>query len=140
MTIYPHATYFFYLSADALIMNPRLSLTSHILDSNRIESLILKDIPVVPPDSVIRTFSHLKANDIELLLTQDAEDLSSDSFILRNGDWARFFLDAWFDPLYRDYNFQKAEKHALVGSIKVSSQVLFISLTLNVRLTDLSFF
>lgn len=121
MTTYPHSTYFFYLSPHALIMNPRISLTSHVMDNKRLESLMLKDIPVVPPDSVIKTFSHLKGNDVELVLSQDAEDLSSGSFIIKQGDWARFFLDVWFDPLYRSYNFAKAEKHALVLSFKTLS-------------------
>jgi mannan polymerase II complex MNN11 subunit len=81
---------------------------------------MLKDIPVVPPDSVIHTFSHLTAAKTSLILTQDSEQLSHGSFLLRNAggnkesnDWAKFFLDTWFDPLYRRYNFQKAEGHAL---------------------------
>jgi mannan polymerase II complex MNN11 subunit len=81
---------------------------------------MLKDIPVVPPDSVIHTFSHLTTAKASLILTQDGEQLSHGSFLLRNAggskesnDWAKFFLDTWFDPLYRSYNFQKAEGHAL---------------------------
>jgi mannan polymerase II complex MNN11 subunit len=81
---------------------------------------MLKDIPVVPPDSVIHTFSHLTAAKASLILTQDGEQLSHGSFLLRNAggskesnEWAKFFLDTWFDPLYRGYNFQKAEAHAL---------------------------
>lgn len=77
---------------------------------------MLKDIPVVPPDSVIKTFSHLKGDKIDLVITQDGEGLCQGSFILRQGEWARFFLDTWFDPLYRSYNFQKAEGHALVSN------------------------
>ncbi|MCJ1280790.1 hypothetical protein MMC26_000107 [Xylographa opegraphella] len=79
----------------------------------RLESLMLKDKPVVPPDSVIHTFSHIKGDKIDLVLTQDGEGLCQESFILRQGEWAQFFLDIWFDPLYRSYNFQKAEGHAL---------------------------
>ena len=96
-------------------MNPSLSLESHILEKRRLESIMLKDKPVVPPDSVIKTFSHLKSDKIDIVLTQDGEGLCQGSFILRRGDWARFFLDTWFDPLYRSYNFQKAEGHALVS-------------------------
>ena len=77
---------------------------------------MLKDKPVVPPDSVIRTFSHLKGDMIDLVLTQDTEGLCQGSFLLRRGEWAQFFLDTWFDPLYKSYNFQKAEGHALVNS------------------------
>lgn len=114
MAKYPHSTYFFALSPHALIMNPSLSLNSHVMAPKRLESLMLKDKPVVPPDSVIKTFSHLKGDKVDLVLTQDGEGLCQGSFILRQGEWARFFLDTWFDPLYRSYNFQKAEGHALV--------------------------
>jgi mannan polymerase II complex MNN11 subunit len=81
---------------------------------------MIRDVPVVPPDSVIHTFSHLTTSKTALILTQDGDSLSHDSFLLRNAggspesnDWAKFFLDIWFDPLYRLYNFQKAEGHAL---------------------------
>lgn len=98
-------------------MNPKLPLNTHITDLKRLESLMLKDIPVVPPDSVIKTFSHLKGDKVDLIITQDGEGLCQGSFVLRQGDWAKFFLDTWFDPLYRSYNFQKAEGHALVGDL-----------------------
>ena len=114
LTIYPHTTYFFSLSPHSMIMNPSLSLTAHVMDPQRLESSMQKDKPVVPPDSVIHTFSHLKGDKIDLVLTQDGEGLCQESFILRQGDWAEFFLDIWLDPLYRSYNFQKSEGHALV--------------------------
>ena len=116
MTKYPHSTYFFSLSPHSLIMNPKLSLASHVMDKKRLESLMLRDKPVVPPDSVIRTFTHLKGDKVDLVLTQDGEGLCQGSFVIRRGEWAKFFLDTWFDPLYRSYNFQKAEAHALVRS------------------------
>lgn len=111
-------------------MNPELSLDSHLTGPKRLESLMLKDVPVVPPDSVIKTFSHLKGDKIDLILTQDEEGLCQGSFILRRGDWARFFLDTWFDPLYRSYNFQKAEGHALVSfGMELESVEVLIVLT-----------
>ncbi|MCJ1353171.1 MAG: hypothetical protein MMC33_003156 [Icmadophila ericetorum] len=94
-------------------MNVSLPLTSHVMDKMRLESLMLKDRPVVPPDSVIHTFSHIKGDKIDFVLSQDQEGLCPESFIIRQGEWAKFFLDTWFDPLYRSYNFQKAEGHAL---------------------------
>jgi mannan polymerase II complex MNN11 subunit len=116
LTLHPYSPWMFALSPYALIMDPSLSLHSHILSPPRLASLMLKDIPVVPPDSVIHTFSHLKPEKVDFILTQDAESLSHGSFLLRKGEWARFFLDSWGDLLYRKYNFQKAEKHALVRS------------------------
>ena len=115
MTAYPHSTHFLSLSPHSLIMNPSLDLETLITDKKKLESLMMRDKPVVPPDSVIRTFSHLHGDKIDLIVTQDGEGLCQGSFILRRGEWAKFFLDTWFDPLYRSYNFQKAEGHALVS-------------------------
>ncbi|KAI4273195.1 MAG: hypothetical protein L6R35_006427 [Caloplaca aegaea] len=113
LTAFPHTPYFFALSPHALIMNPSIDLRAHILDKKKLEALMLKDKPVVPPDSVIKTFGNLQGDRVDLILTQDGEGLCQGSFILKRGDWAKFFLDTWFDPLYRSYNFQKAEGHAL---------------------------
>ncbi|KAF6816823.1 alpha-mannosyltransferase [Colletotrichum sojae] len=114
ITKYPDATWFWFLDQDAFIMHTT-PVESIILKSDKIESLMIKDHPVVPPDSIIKTFPHLKGQDIDFILTQDREGLSSGSFFVRNGEWAKFFIDTWFDPLYRSYNFQKAEGHALVS-------------------------
>ena len=73
----------------------------------------MKDVPVVS-DTIIKTLSHVKGEDIDLIITQDKEDLSPGSFVIKRGDFARFFLDLWFDPLYRSYSFIKAETHVLV--------------------------
>lgn len=113
MTLHPHTPYLFYITSTALIMNPALSLEKHIMSPSRLESLMIVDHSVVPPDSVIKTFSHLKGDRVDLVLTQDHDGLAGGSMVVRTGDWAKYFLDAWFDPLYRSYNFQKAEGHAL---------------------------
>ncbi|KKK22803.1 hypothetical protein AOCH_002202 [Aspergillus ochraceoroseus] len=113
MASHPSSKYFFHLDANALFMNPTLSLEEHLLDKRRLESLMRKDVPVVPPDSIIKTFAHLRPDDIDLIITTDSEDLNPGSFVLRQGDFARFLLDTWFDPLYRSYNFAKAETHSL---------------------------
>jgi mannan polymerase II complex MNN11 subunit len=97
-------------------MNPDLTIDS-IMAPKRMEKLMIKDQPIVPPDSVIKTFTHLKGDQIDFALTQDDSGLAPGSFILRRGDWATFFLDTWFDPLYRSYNFQKADTHALVRAL-----------------------
>jgi mannan polymerase II complex MNN11 subunit len=97
-------------------MNPELTIENHIMNPKRMDELMIKDRSVVPPDSVIKTFAHLKGDQIHLALSQDKDGLAPSSFVVRNGDWAKFFLETWFDPLYRSYNFQKAETHALVRS------------------------
>jgi mannan polymerase II complex MNN11 subunit len=115
LTKFPDCHYVWYLEQNAFIMNPELKIEDHVMQPSRLEELMKKDFPVVPPDSIIRTFSHVRGQEIDLVITQDKAGLSVGSFIVRNSDWARFFLETWFDPLYRSYNFQKAETHALVS-------------------------
>ena len=117
MTKYPHTKYFWFLEQNALIMNPFITVEGDIMDPNLLESVMIREQSIVPPDSVIKTFSHLRGANVDFVLTQDKEGLSQGSFILRRGDWAKFFLDTWFDPLYRSYNFQKADTHALVSFV-----------------------
>lgn len=119
MATHPRAGYFFHLGTHSLVMNPTKSLKSHLLEKGLLEDLMLKDMPIVPPDSIIKTFAHQNEKDVELILTQDKEDLNPGSLILKNGDFARFFLDIWFDPLYRNYNFAKAETHGLVRYLRL---------------------
>jgi len=109
---------------------------------------MLKDVPVVPPDSVIHTFSHLKPSQVYLILTQDEDNVAHTSFILRNTEaipvaigrskdsWSQYFLDAWFDPLYRAYAFQKAENHALEHIIQWHPTILAKLAMLDQRLLN----
>jgi mannan polymerase II complex MNN11 subunit len=113
MTRFPDATYIWFLEQDSFIMNPALTIEDHVMKPSRLEAMMIRDHSVVPPDSIIKTFAHLKGQDVDFVLTQDKDGLSVGSFVLRNGEWAEFFLETWFDPIYRSYNFQKAEVHAL---------------------------
>lgn len=132
--MYPDVDYVWSLTPHALIMNPALPLHDHIFAN--LTNLIQKDIPVVPPDSVIHTFSHIKPSQAYLIITQDMDNVAHTSFLLRNtatvpvsagqpkDSWAQYFLDAWFDPLYRAYAFQKAENHALEHIIQWHPTIL----------------
>lgn len=115
LTKFPDAKYIWYLDQDAYIMNPRLKVEDYIMSATHLESQMIKGLPVVPPDSIIKTFSDMKGDSVALAITQDKDGIAVGSFIIRNGEWAKFFLETWFDPLYRSYNFQKAELHTLVS-------------------------
>lgn len=116
MARFSDCKYLWFLEQDAFIMNPEIKVEEDLMGNQALEGMMIKDLPVVPPDSIIKTFSHLKGDDVDFVVTQDREGLSPGSFVVRNGDWAVFFIDTWFDPLYRKYNFQKADTHALVGA------------------------
>jgi mannan polymerase II complex MNN11 subunit len=112
MTLHPDRAWMWYLSSSALIMNTSQSLDSKLLAPRTLETLAIANQPVVP-DSAIKTYPNLKGERVDIILTYDGHGLSVDSFFVRTGDWAKYFLDMWFDPLYRSYNFAAAEKHAL---------------------------
>lgn len=98
-------------------MNPALSLEAHITTPARLGELMRRDVPVVPPDSVIRTYRHVPPERVQFIVSQDTEGLAPSSMIVKRGQWASYLLDAWYDPIFRLYNFQKAERHALVCSL-----------------------
>lgn len=124
MTLWPYTPWLFYLSNTALIMDPHESLHDKLLEPRKLESLMIVDKPVVPPDSVIKTFPNLKGEKVDFILSQDKDGLAGGSLLIRTGEWAKFFLDAWFDPLYRSYNFQKAENHALEHLVQWHGTIL----------------
>jgi len=78
MTLHPHSTWLWYLTSTALIMNPSLPLSSRLTTPQKLESLMIPNQPVVPPDSVIKTFSHLRGERVDFVLTQDKEGLAEE--------------------------------------------------------------
>ncbi|ROT43259.1 family 34 glycosyltransferase [Sodiomyces alkalinus F11] len=123
LTNFPECRYVWFLDQDAYIMEPAKSLEERLLEPDLLGKIMRRDISVVP-NSIIKTFSHLKGGDIELVLTQDFEGLSTGSLVVRNGEWAKFFLETWFDPLYRSYKFRKAEEHALEHMVQWHPTIL----------------
>ncbi|KAJ4307185.1 putative alpha-1,6-mannosyltransferase mnn11 [Collariella sp. IMI 366227] len=124
LTQYPECRYVWFLDANGLIMNPKLKIDEQVMAPARLDELMKKDVPVVPPDSIIKTFAHLRGADVDFVVTQDGEGLSAGSLVLRNGEWAKFLLETWWDPIYRSYNFQKAEVHALEHIIQWHPTIL----------------
>lgn len=114
MQDHPGAKFYWYLDQNAIIMNPNLNLEEHILEPKRLNSLVLRDIPIVPPDSTIRTYRHVPADRMKFIISQDHEGLQTSSFILKNEEYSKYVVDAWFDKLYQEYTFAKKDKGALV--------------------------
>lgn len=94
---YPDSEWFWYLDQDAIIMDPEISITGTILGN--LESNMLRDVPVVPPDSVIRTLKTGSSESMQFILSQDYSGLNTKSFLLRNSDFAKYLLEAWTEPV-----------------------------------------
>ena len=116
-------------------MRPELSIEDHVLKPSRLSELTLIDQPVTP-SSVIRTYKNVKPENIEAVFIRDHEGVGSGTFVLKRGEWAKYFLDAWFDPLYRSYNFQRAERHALEHLVQWHGTVLMKMALVPQRIMD----
>ena len=54
-----------------MIMSPEIDLQAHLLSPSKLEKHMITNAPVVPPDSVIKTFSNLKGDRIDFVIAQD---------------------------------------------------------------------
>ncbi|KAF3933309.1 hypothetical protein ABW19_dt0201005 [Dactylella cylindrospora] len=137
MATYPYTQNFWFLSSNSLIINMDLSLEDHILNRKRLNSLMLRNQPVIPPESIIHTFKRTDADEVQFIITQDSKSVRSDSFIVRRKRdempgrlkpgktvFGYYLFDLWFDPLYRFYHFGKAETSALEHMIQWHPTVL----------------
>ncbi|KAI0203069.1 galactosyl transferase GMA12/MNN10 family-domain-containing protein [Astrocystis sublimbata] len=121
---FPDCKYVWYLDQHALIMNPNSKLEEDVLGDKKLSEMMLRNQAIVPPESVIHTFKYNQPRDVDVVLTQDNGGITTNSIILRNGEYAKYFLDAWFDPLYRSYNFKTAETHTLEHLIQWHFMIL----------------
>ncbi|KAK6359384.1 hypothetical protein TWF696_000544 [Orbilia brochopaga] len=137
MATYPYTRTFWFLSSDSLIINMDLSLDAHILSRKRLTNLMLRDHPVIPPTSIIKTFKHNEADDVQFIITQDTKSVRSDSFIVRRKPdempgrikpgktvFGYYLMDVWYDPLYRFYHFKDAETSALEHMVQWHPTIL----------------
>src|SRR5690349_3377873 len=72
---YPDATYVWFLDQNAYIMELDRTLEEQVTNPAKLEELMIKDWSVVPPDSIIKTFSHLRGQDANLIISQDEAGL-----------------------------------------------------------------
>lgn len=107
------AEWIWLLEPEAVIMDHGVNLVDAMLKESRLESLMLRDASIVPPESVIRTVRTATASDVSFVINHDGAGISTQSFVLRNDDYARYLLEYWNEPLYRSYNFDRQEQSAL---------------------------
>jgi mannan polymerase II complex MNN11 subunit len=121
---YPDAGYIWFLDQNAYIMDTTQAVHERVADPKNLDSMMIRDKPIVPPDSIIKTFAHMRGKDVSLVISHDKDGIISDNVLIKNGEWAKYFTELWFDPLYRSYNFQKAERHALEHMVQWHPTIL----------------
>ncbi|KAA8911942.1 hypothetical protein TRICI_003628 [Trichomonascus ciferrii] len=101
---FKHAKWLWWLDQDAIIMNHAYSVARELLDPAQLNDKMLRDAPVIPPESIIHTYKRVPAGQIKFVLTQNDRGVSAASFLLRNDQmYGNVFLNYWCDPLHRSY-------------------------------------
>lgn len=115
MHAFPESKYFWYIDQDAVIVKYDIDLINYLLTPDKLNPLLLKDHPIVPPTGAIHTYKNIKPENVKFLITQDERGLNTNSFILVNDLYGKTLIEFWSDPLYRKYNnFPLRESSALM--------------------------
>lgn len=104
MFAFPEAEWFWYLDQDGMIMNYRVNLLTLLLDKKSMETNIIKERPIIPPDGLIKTYKNLQPENVRLVLTQSESLLVTNSFLVKNDIMGRAIVDFWGDKLNLNYN------------------------------------
>ncbi|EMG46652.1 MNN11 Probable alpha-1 [Candida maltosa Xu316] len=103
MFAFPHAKWFWYLDQDSLIMNMKTNIEDYMLKPSVLDSIMLKDQPLIPPNGLIKTYKKAKAESVRFILTQSDQKIETNSFLIKNDYIGKMVLDWWSDKLYVQY-------------------------------------
>lgn len=110
MQAFPDADRIWWLDSNALIANDKFNVETDLCDPAKLEKVMLRDVPVIPPSGIIHSYKRVPARDIQLLLTQDDAGLTSASMIISNDQYGQVITDYWRDPLqYKYEDFRKQQ-------------------------------
>lgn len=111
MQDYPDVEWFWWLDLNTYIMEPSLSLQSHIFNS--LATNTYRDInhwnplnithPLSDPWLDAATRSPVGDNDpssIDIIVPQDCDGFNLGSFFVRRSPWTDHLLDVWWDPVH----------------------------------------
>jgi len=111
---FPHAEYFWFLDEKSLIVQGNVRIEDLILNPEMLQAKMLRDQPIVPPGSAIKTYKNTRPEDVSLILTQNNLGISTDSIIVKNDIQGKAMLEYWISKLYRAYrDFFENEVRAL---------------------------
>lgn len=113
MRQYPKAEWFWWMDLHTFIMEPSISLHSHIF--KHLQNVTYRDINVYNPLKITHPpskeeFFYLdetslspvgddKAESINLIVPQDCGGFNLGSFLIKRSEWSERLLDIWWDPV-----------------------------------------
>lgn len=105
MFAFSQAAWMWWLEQDAVIMNPKFDIGSQLVfDKEILSKNMIRDAPIIPPQSIIHTYKHVPADQIKFITTQNEAGISMNSYLIRNDQlYGRMLFDYLRDPLHRTY-------------------------------------
>jgi len=113
MRQYPKAEWFWWLDLHTFIMEPSISLQSHIF--RHLDDVTYRDINIYNPLNIThppskKDYPYLdqeslspvgdgKLNSINLVVPQDCGGFNLGSFFVKRSEWSERLLDIWWDPV-----------------------------------------
>lgn len=97
MKQFPDAEWFWWLDLETFIMEPKLSLQSHI--TNRLNSFPRNCSHFNPAEFDMDLPFVDQSQPIDMLLTLDCGGFSLGSFLIRRSEFTELLLDIWWDPV-----------------------------------------
>ncbi|ANB13697.1 Mnn10p [Sugiyamaella lignohabitans] len=99
MRQFPNAEWFWWLDLHTYIMEPQISLDSHIFRNLYNETY--RDASYFNPLSIPIEIPYVDYNQpIDLVISQDCGGFNLGSFFIRRSEWTEKLLDIWWDPVF----------------------------------------
>ncbi|OLL24536.1 putative alpha-1,6-mannosyltransferase MNN10 [Neolecta irregularis DAH-3] len=130
MKQFPKAEWFWWLDLNTIIMEPQISLESHIFD--HLGEVATQAPPHNPLGLQLSPLTN-RSGEINMLVTQDCSGFSLGSFFIRRSEWTEWLLDVWWNPVFYEqmharweHNEQDALQHMYVEMPHVQDSLYFL--------------
>lgn len=112
---FPETEWVWWMDIDIIIMNMSLNIYDHVLSQEGLARNILLDQPMTGAgggETGFRTPPEYRYDAINFVISMDAWGMNVGNFLMRRGDWSKWLLDLWIDPLFISQNWAFPEQDA----------------------------
>ena len=105
MAAFDKAAWMWWLEQDAVIVDSEFDIgADFVFNKAEMAKQIIRDAPIIPPESIIHTYKHVPAEQVKFITSQNSAGISMASYLVRNDAiYGRMLLDYLRDPLHRKY-------------------------------------
>lgn len=117
--LHPSVEWVWWVDTDVIIMDPQRDLASHILNPHVLSQRLTYGKPLLDIYGQVNGLlypekSEVDIDDIDLVISQDLLGLNAGSFFIRRSQFIDWLLDFWFEPIFMNHQFPRAEQGCLI--------------------------